>query len=543
MAERRKLMFNRPDPSDGVLPEGPGEETIIDKVMHKAGVFTGLDEQRGGDLGDFLAASGGLLPLGKLMKLLGRAQGMRREAGPAINLGDKMLREHVLGSQGTARMGEFAPVDHPGSVRPNLDPEEALKELELTGRKPSASRPTEPPAAPKPRRNILNDESGVIGELGEVSPHERNLQNIFHAEIDTGTKARGHVQRRVANQRVGDAYQELADRGLAASEPELAKLRAQTAGLKTAGIKPKPTGLDVGKRVDQVQEILQKLQETGYKPKAEDLARLTDIAGQIAPTIKDDIGTGQLMLKLRAALPYKDPLRVAMRDLSGFGGIGGAKRGRPGVIGTPGDGTLPKHKEVIPEFRYKSGIAADTLDDMPKANLEQFSDEMSLNPKTPSSNIRKDPAKFVGHLKSMDEDALLPIHEDSFTEPGMIDSLIQDLSNYFAGPDFDPFLKSEYERLNSQVGHNRRRGAEEATHSAEMQRLIDMVKGDMEHPQGPPTVPDFEKIGHSFNGLPQEDRVPFLNFLDVEGFPAIDFANQPPDIQDTLYKRFKRNNR
>jgi hypothetical protein len=129
------------------LPEG-GPSTIEDILKGLIGMDSGDSHQtltgrdvdmampsRANQGAQLAGAAAGMLPLGKLLQALSGGARVAEEARPAINLGDQMLRDHLDGAMSGSRMGEFAPVDHPQSLHPDLDPEEALKMMELTSKK------------------------------------------------------------------------------------------------------------------------------------------------------------------------------------------------------------------------------------------------------------------------------------------------------------------------------------------------------------------------------------------------------------------------
>jgi len=148
-----------------------------------------------------------------------------------------------------------------------------------------------------------------------------------------------------------------------------------------------------------------------------------------------------------------------------------------------------KKQANIPAFRSKSGMAVDVLDDMKKTpvpdeikdlNFIRPQDEMDLfapgmkrtssvgytNDLEQGTSMYSDPAKYVGNLRSTDESiafappkvktaeemldddvsnaAVKAFGFDGRTpveQPSNIDNLIQDLSDYFTSPKFDPFKK------------------------------------------------------------------------------------------------------
>lgn len=146
------------------------------------------------------------------------------------------------------------------------------------------------------------------------------------------------------------------------------------------------------------------------------------------------------------------------------------------------DGTLPKHKEVVPPYRSKSGTAVDVLGELRDADLlNEFAANHTGPGKAPPGfghmvgyegptglnapneavrNLNRydthegpqlvdDPVRYTAYLKSIDDtrfgqnQAEMKAAEEAIGRPlpqtTMVNDLVQALSDYFAGPRFDPF--------------------------------------------------------------------------------------------------------
>jgi hypothetical protein len=130
MAERRSVISKPPTAGPVNLPqEGPGN--MFDSFL--AGL---LGDQLPGDASSALGAMAPMLPIAKLMKMLGKGRGVSA-VGPATATGDKMLREHVFDSH---KMREFLPVGEEGahmkvvSGTVGADPQEAAYQTILNGK-------------------------------------------------------------------------------------------------------------------------------------------------------------------------------------------------------------------------------------------------------------------------------------------------------------------------------------------------------------------------------------------------------------------------
>lgn len=146
------------------------------------------------------------------------------------------------------------------------------------------------------------------------------------------------------------------------------------------------------------------------------------------------------------------------------------------------DGTLPKHREVVPPYRSKAGIAVDTLEDLQSSGLLRgfaarhagakgippgfgsmhgYEGPTGLDvPRDVAFNLNRqdphmgpqlveDPVRYVGYMKSIDDTAFGQGRAEkraaeellgrSVPQPTMIDDLVQQLADFFAHPKFDPF--------------------------------------------------------------------------------------------------------
>ena len=115
------LLKRSPTAPDTALPT-EGQDTWLDTLMHRAGVATGVSEQKPADLGDAIAAATGVLPLGRIINA-GRAT---REAEAAAN-----AAREARGVFATPAMAaEFGPIT--AGERPPLSAAEHAKMVTLT---------------------------------------------------------------------------------------------------------------------------------------------------------------------------------------------------------------------------------------------------------------------------------------------------------------------------------------------------------------------------------------------------------------------------
>lgn len=144
MPEQRKpeLLLERP-------PQLPYQE-LPPSWLHKllGGV---MGDQEPGDLPSAIGAALPFLPLGKLLRSV---KGFK-QIKPAANVGDQLLREHVLNGQG---MREFLPVGEEGAAQ-TADPWQAI--LDITGKpkpspKGSGPKSIAAPKGPWPKEEDLN---------------------------------------------------------------------------------------------------------------------------------------------------------------------------------------------------------------------------------------------------------------------------------------------------------------------------------------------------------------------------------------------------
>ncbi len=96
-----KSILRKPEPAGKVSLLNEGLSPAFDRFLQ--GLF---GDQLPGDRASALGAALPLLPLGKLLKVLKLGRGVNA-IQPAANVGDQLLREHVLASP---RMREFVPV-------------------------------------------------------------------------------------------------------------------------------------------------------------------------------------------------------------------------------------------------------------------------------------------------------------------------------------------------------------------------------------------------------------------------------------------------
>lgn len=176
----------------------------------------------------------------------------------------------------------------------------------------------------------------------------------------------------------------------------------------------------------------------------------------------------KLSAKIRYEVPEgphtHDPVSAIVELLgTGFG----LQEQRPGdAVGALGAAMgmglpLGKMKRGIPAFREKSGMALDVLEDMKNIRgenvlpvLDDFAGRMNNQSALSSSPLKDewregataiwdDPVKYVGNLRAHDNKMALDNMAAGLgftqSEPTEIDRLIQDLADFFAGPQFDPF--------------------------------------------------------------------------------------------------------
>lgn len=120
------------------------------------------------------------------------------------------------------------------------------------------------------------------------------------------------------------------------------------------------------------------------------------------------------------------------------------------------DGTLPKHKEVVPAYRSKSGMAVDVLGDMkgkidhsmpPRpgnydpTELDRLGDFIENKFGHRINSPEENPVGFVAKAKASDDTFFKDHNIDG--KDNNIDHLIQNLSDYFTTPKFDPFVKNK----------------------------------------------------------------------------------------------------
>lgn len=125
------LLLRRQAAAPDVQLPTEGQDTWLDALMHRAGVATGLSEQKGGDLGDAIAATTGMLPLGRIL-------GAARAAKTAEAA--EQAAKNARGVFATPAMAaEFGSIE--AGAKPALSLEEAKKAAELTApaAKPSAT--------------------------------------------------------------------------------------------------------------------------------------------------------------------------------------------------------------------------------------------------------------------------------------------------------------------------------------------------------------------------------------------------------------------
>lgn len=125
------LLLKRTPAAPNVQLPTEGQDTWLDTLMHRAGVATGASEQRGGDLGDAIAAAAGMLPIGRIM---GAARATR-----AAEDAERAAKEARGVFATPAMAAEFGPIS--AGERPALTIEEAKKAAALTAppAKPTAT--------------------------------------------------------------------------------------------------------------------------------------------------------------------------------------------------------------------------------------------------------------------------------------------------------------------------------------------------------------------------------------------------------------------
>ncbi len=127
-----ELMLTRPLPVSGdVKYPTTGVSNIGDDILRGIAVGTGIEEQRPGDPAGAIGAMTGLLPimgLGKLAKFFPR----KPKAGLPSNIGDALLRQHVLPPEFHAMPNENPLADLPR--------EEIEKAIDLARPRPHLER-------------------------------------------------------------------------------------------------------------------------------------------------------------------------------------------------------------------------------------------------------------------------------------------------------------------------------------------------------------------------------------------------------------------
>lgn len=125
------LLLKRQSAAPNVQLPTEGQDTWLDTLMHRAGVATGLSEQKGGDLGDAIAAVSGMLPIGRI---IGAAR-----AAKTAEAAEQAAKEARGVFATPAMAAEFGPIN--AAERPALSLEEAKKAADLTAppAKPTAT--------------------------------------------------------------------------------------------------------------------------------------------------------------------------------------------------------------------------------------------------------------------------------------------------------------------------------------------------------------------------------------------------------------------
>jgi hypothetical protein len=149
MPDQRKPLFSPPQPAGKVSLPNEGPAPAFDRFLQGL-----LGDQLPGDTASMLGAALPLLPLGKLLKAL-KGGKLVNEITPAANVGDQMLREHLVGSP---RMREFLPVGEEGAAMKATNGstgpdaiEEAYQRI-MHGKIPSPMKPGD--HGPTPTANV-----------------------------------------------------------------------------------------------------------------------------------------------------------------------------------------------------------------------------------------------------------------------------------------------------------------------------------------------------------------------------------------------------
>lgn len=155
-----------------------------------------------------------------------------------------------------------------------------------------------------------------------VDPEAKLARQIFDHSINDATEfSKNRLQRQVGMTKVNNAYQGLADKGLAAPPDELVKLREAVKGIN---LRPKPTGMDVTKHHVA---ILNKLSEHGYAVTPQEATgiweRLQAIAGIPykvggSSTLRER-ETGEYVRQLKKFYPTNSPITAVLNKTSGWG--------------------------------------------------------------------------------------------------------------------------------------------------------------------------------------------------------------------------------
>jgi hypothetical protein len=131
----------RKPPSSGPLQSPEGDPTWLDTLLHKVGVTAGMSEPD--NLGEgalqAVGAMAPMLPVGKLLKMLrlGKIASEVDEVPKAINMGDRMLRNHLETELSPTLKTEFNPKLRPDANDfTGLPIEEIRKGEGLVKRKP-----------------------------------------------------------------------------------------------------------------------------------------------------------------------------------------------------------------------------------------------------------------------------------------------------------------------------------------------------------------------------------------------------------------------
>lgn len=124
MPQKRSILPQEP-PVNIHQPNLPqGDPNALEGLLLRFGGGM-VGDQKPGDAASGLGALAAMLPIGKLLAAF-RAEGA---GGQAVNMGDKLLREHSMPP-------EFAPMDV--GQHPPLDPGELQKMLDLVKTSPQA---------------------------------------------------------------------------------------------------------------------------------------------------------------------------------------------------------------------------------------------------------------------------------------------------------------------------------------------------------------------------------------------------------------------